>query len=209
MAASLNSLKTTAESPANDLLAWAPTFDTHHASLAEALTKARALIAEMEAGQPGRWLTITGLQGVGKTFLARQMLERSKLSNPGRHALWSPPGASGIRRDCDARPYCIWLDATRMAERMRAGEYDLPESFGTDWCLVVDDIGAARDKTDFLAEGLYRLANSRLGRWTIWTSNLSLKEIAERIDPRLASRLIRDENQIVTISAPDYALRHR
>jgi DNA replication protein DnaC len=174
-----------------------------------ALREAQLFLAEMEAGKPGRWLTLTGKQGVGKTFLARQILERSKLSNPGRVSLWSPLGASGTMQDRDRRPYCIWLDATRMAERMRGGEYDLPESFGPDWCLVVDDIGTARDRTDFLAEGLYRLANSRLGKWTVFTSNLGLQEIAERIDPRFASRLIRDENRIVTITAPDYALRRK
>jgi hypothetical protein len=43
----------------------------------------------------------------------------------------------------------------------------------------------------------------------IWTTNLTLKEISANLDPRISSRLIRDDNRIITINAPDYALRRR
>lgn len=60
-----------------------------------------------------------------------------------------------------------------------------------------------------VADALFRLANARIGRWTVWTSNLTHREISDSIDARLASRLIRDGNKGIRITAPDYALRNR
>lgn len=112
-------------------------------------------------------------------------------------------------READRRPYCIWIDATRFADRLKAGEYNLPESFSPDFCLAFDDLGASRDKTDFVPEAIYRLAASRLGKWTIWTTNFTPAEIADRLDARLASRLLRDDNVLVILKCGDYALRPR
>jgi len=155
-------------------------------------------VAEMEAGGPGRWLTITGRSGTGKTMLARQILERSRHSNPGRHASW--PGRT-------TRPACRFIDEAEFADRLRGGEYGLAQTFANDWCVVFDDLGAARDPNAFLADQVYRFCNVRLGKWTVFTSNFNLREIQDRIDERVASRLIRDRNKGVRIKAEDYALR--
>jgi DNA replication protein DnaC len=86
-------------------------------------------------------------------------------------------------------------------------QYDLPEYLAHEWLVLFDDLGAKRDGKDVLADAIMRLANQRLGKWTLWTTNLSLDEIAKRIDARVSSRLIRDENRLVTITAGDYAKR--
>lgn len=175
----------------------------------KARAAAAAFIRDMEEGKPGRWLTLIGDPGVGKTMIARQILAQSKLSNPGATGTW----ISGTR-DGDAernpRPNCVWLDASAFAKRLLTGQFDEPEYYFNDWCVVLDDLGAARDtKTGFIADAIYRFANSRLGKWTVWTSNLDLKAINDQIDPRIASRLIRDENRLLKIDARDYALTGR
>ena len=154
------------------------------------------LIEDMAAERPAYWLTFFGRAGTGKTFLARQILEESRKFNPGRHSLWVPPGNPvGTLQESQRRPYCIWIDATRFSERLKGGEYNLPESYATDWCVVFDDLGASRDKTDYVPEAIYRFAASRLGKWTVWTTNLTPDEVANRLDQWLTSRLFRDDNR--------------
>lgn len=158
----------------------------------------------MEMGVSPYWLTFLGPPGVGKTELARQILAQSKLNNPGRHSLWV--AGSGIRVEENRRPNCEWFTQSSFGDRMRGGEFDLPEYLRPDHFVAMDDLGAARDKTDFVADGLFRLADVRSHRWMVWTSNLSLPDISQRLDARISSRLIRDDNRLVTISATDYAL---
>lgn len=187
---------------------WRPDFDCYEASLARAAELAARFVRDMAAGAPQYWLTLTGEPGCGKTYLARQIFGEAKRHNPGnKSAFWF--GGTGILDERNRRPGCVWLAATEFADRLRAKEYDLPEYLAADFLVVLDDLGAARDTTAFIAEAVYRLCNVRLGRWTVFTSNLSAQAMADQIDPRVASRLIRDGNQAHRITAPDYALRKR
>jgi DNA replication protein DnaC len=206
VAAALKTSRTTAESPTSS--GWKPTLDAYHPDLVRAAEACAKFAADMEREAMPYWLTLSGPQGSGKTMLSRQLHEfAAKNCNPGRHSLWV--AGTGVYEESNRRPNCVWLEAYRMAERMRGGEFDLPEYLRPDYLVVVDDLGSARDKTDFLADGLYRLADQRSHKWMIWTTNLTLKEISANLDPRISSRLIRDDNRIITINAPDYALRRR
>jgi DNA replication protein DnaC len=73
----------------------------------------------------------------------------------------------------------------------------------------MDELGMTRDPTNFISDSIGRLVESRLGKWTVWCTNLKVGEIQERMDGRIASRLIRDENKVISIKAGDYALRQR
>jgi hypothetical protein len=161
----------------------------------------------MEARAAPYWLTFSGVPGCGKTMLSRQIYEQGRLSNPGNVELWQP--GSGVMTEDMRRPACVWMTEEGFARKLRGGDYDLPRSLLPDWLVVLDDLGTARDNTAFIADALFNLCNHRAGKWTVFSTNLKLSEIQQRIDPRVASRLIRDENQFVQISAPDYALRKR
>lgn len=195
--------------PSRSKSGWKPALDAYCPALVKAAAEAERFVAEMEEGRPGRWLSLVGDPGVGKTMLARQILAQSKQSNPGRFSTWISGPSSGDH-ERNPRPRCCWIDASQFANNLMQGEFFWPEHFFNDWCVVFDDLGAARDtKSDFIADAIYRFANTRLGRWTVWTSNLSLELIGQRIDMRVASRLIRDENITLKIVARDYALTGR
>lgn len=72
--------------------------------------------------------------------------------------------------------------------------------------VFLDEIGVVGD-TSFVAEQLYRAMESRAGKWMVMTSNLGIGDIRERIDTRVASRMIRDGNLVVEMNTLDFALR--
>lgn len=186
---------------------WHPELDAYEASLVKAGELARQFVADIAAGRPPYWLTFTGVPGCGKTMLIRQIFNAASRYNPGNASLWV--SGSGVRDESRRRPRCVWLHATEFADRLRAKEYDLPEYLAADFLVALDDLGATRDTTAFLSEAVYRLCNARIGRWTLFTSNLSAQAIADQIDPRVASRLIRDGNKAHRITSPDYAMRKK
>ncbi len=173
----------------------------------------RRFVADMGSGLPPYWLTLTGVNGTGKTMLMKQVFNKAHELNPGNPAnnpIWPPDWATSGRRRYEGgeRPYCLWLDERTLAARMRSGqEWDLAARYRHDFFLAFDELGSVRDPTNFIADALSTFCESRLRGWTMFTTNLSLQEIAERIDARVASRLIRDDNQVVQIAARDYAFR--
>ena len=194
---------------------WQPRLDAYEPSLVLALAAATRFVADMAMAHEPRWLTFAGVCGCGKTFLALQIFAQAEHHNPGnpkRNPIWPSDWATSPRTSLDGfrRPRCVWMTANQFAARMRGGDYQLPEYLAEDFLVAIDDIGAARDTTNFIADALYRLCNVRLGRWTLFTTNLTLGDIEAQIDGRVASRLIRDANSMVDIDAGDYALRpHR
>lgn len=165
-------------------------------------------VADIERGNPPYWLTFSGLPGTGKTTIARQTYVEASKHRIAATANHTPQ--IGIYDEMKRRPDRRWIDETRFAKLyLDDRQYDLPEYLAVEWIVAYDDLGAKRDGKDVLADAIYRLANQRLGKWTIWTTNFTLEEISQRIDPRVSSRLIRDNNRLITITAPDYALRKR
>lgn len=73
--------------------------------------------------------------------------------------------------------------------------------------LILDDIGAEKP-TEFVAETLYMIVNNRYNNlWpTIFTSNLSLADLAERIGDRTASR-IAEMCQVFNLAGVDRRLK--
>lgn len=131
-----------------------------------------------------RWLSLLGPSGRGKTHLA----ERIKL--------W--------RDTCGGAAFFYkWID---LVDRFRA-DHDAIARFAARCdetaIMVIDDIGSGHE-TAFANSILATIAERRLGRPTVWTSNLSLEGIAQ-IDARIASRMRRNGSEIFTFKAtPDF-----
>jgi len=168
----------------------------------------------MERGAAPYWLTLQGRFGCGKTYLMDQVFRQAKRINPGNPAnnpIWPPDWK--VRRVEHTniydgrRPYALRYDEGGLASRMRNGDYTLPRSLGDDWFVAMDELGVTRDPTNFVADAMTTFCDIRLCRWTMIATNLTLQEIAERMDARIASRILRHENKLVSIAAGDYALR--
>lgn len=173
----------------------------------EAEARAQSGLNPAERRQSGRWLTYGGVQGAGKTMFATQVFKQAAQYSPGNCALWVGGDSHRFRR----RPQVVGMEATDFADRC-GKDRGYPEYLRDDFLVWIDDIGSAdesRESMRWLATSLYRLCNARLGKWTLFTTNLSMQEIGEKIDPRVLSRLIRDRNEFVRIEAADYALRAR
>lgn len=196
------------------LSGWIPSLDAYEPTLVEARDACAIMVADMERGAPPYWLTLAGENGCGKTYLLRQVWEQAKRINPGNpknNPIWPPNWEdflqAGVNIYGDSRPYALWYDEGGLASRMRAGDHDLPRNLRGDYFVALDELGATRDPTNYISEAVGTLCDNRLGRWSVFATNLQLQEIADRMDARITSRLIRDDNKVVTIKAVDYRLR--
>lgn len=125
-----------------------------------------------------RSILLSGGVGTRKTSFAAAILRRWR-------ALGLPSGvaSTGVREFIEAPTFAA------VCRNMEHGQHTLGE-----WrrapILVLDDLGSARS-TPHLVECLLLLLSARYNRDlpTIATTNLSLPELAEVIDARLASRL--------------------
>ena len=147
-----------------------------------------------------RWLTLSACSGAGKTMLARalwrQFMEQNRFELKFNRAEQRTYGNTGMF--CDWRKFC---------DQIRSGAYELIEDLSDEWFVIIDDLGAERDTTGFIASATDRIFNSRRGKWTFITSNLTVHEIADRVDPRVASRMLRDGNQVIEVATMDFNLR--
>lgn len=157
-------------------------FDATHPECALALREARQFASRFESDSPdGRWLSLLGPSGRGKTHLAK--------------ALAAHVGAKAWR----------WM---RVLDYMRRGDFGVIDHLCDLPIVILDDIGAAYE-TELSKAKIGEIAERRIGKWTVWTSNYDLAGIAKNLDTRIASRLVRDGSRIATFKeAPDWALKN-
>lgn len=137
-----------------------------------------------------RGLYIHGEVGTGKTHMAygiyKHLKEDMKLN---AWFLNTIELMFDIKRDFDRSNY----DKVRWDEKLQ--EYR--------GVLILDDIGAEKI-TDFVLETFYLIINSRYNEMlpTIFTSNMQIGELADRIGDRTASRIV-EMCDIVHLSGAD------
>lgn len=160
--------------------------------LCRMLTAANQMCNDIASCQRPYWLSFVGKSGSGKTYLAKQIKRAAQSLLPHHPELIYPV------------EFVSWA---KLLDRLRDGEYYRIRDIEDANFIVLDDIGTEGDKTGFALEKLYRCIVAREEKWMVLTSNLDLEEIADQLDTRISSRLIRDRNVTVHIQTQDYALR--
>ena len=103
----------------------------------------------------------------------------------------------------------VWCDWPEKADRLRPPQSDDTHVERRAWLLILDDVGAEHDPSGFVAAKLSALGNARLGKWTVITSNYTLEAFCRCVDQRIASRMIRDRNEVREVNTVDFCLRNR
>lgn len=148
------------------------------------------------------WLVLLGTSGAGKTHLARRVFQwwqdagQFYVTTEGRGAINSRRGQ--------------FVNWSKLIDECRGGDFSRITDICSEQLLVLDDIGAGADARGWMIDKLYHILENRLqGRKaTLITANLSLEQIADGYDARIASRLIRTGREnVVDVAVPDYKLR--
>lgn len=167
------------------------------------LAAAHRFCEDMLNGHKPRWLTFLGISGIGKTFLS-EMIWRF-FQEQGQ---WykHPTGANLVHY---GRKIHWPIVVDRMKPPHSTG-YSTCDDLKTAWFAIIDDIGSEHDPSKNGSQQLCQICSMRLrdeNRWTVFSSNKSLGQIESDMDRRIASRLVRDGNEVLTIDTMDYSLR--
>ena len=155
---------------------------------------------DVMSGSAPRWLSLLGSCGVGKTHCAKHVFRW--LHGTGRLG-WQGWGAVGCPWEYD--PYLVhW--PTHL-QKLRNGKASLRHNDMFRWpFLVIDEVTPDSDKWGPAANALVNLLSARDGRWVMLTSNMSFEDL-EKLDPRIASRLIRGGSEVATVKTRDFSTR--
>ncbi|WP_081457653.1 ATP-binding protein [Alkalihalophilus pseudofirmus] len=76
-------------------------------------------------------------------------------------------------------------------------------------CVVLDDVGAehGRDPSSWATSKLFEIIDSRIGKHTIYTTNLGGKALQDKVGARNFSRMMQ-KTKVIAISGPDHRLSH-
>ena len=168
------------------------------------LDSADAFIKALSSDKP-YMLSFLGNSGTGKTMLAKAIYAHAIEFNrhykttisDGDHVI---PGITQVREIY----FKTMGDITQTIFDQQRYQFQYCMDA---WLLVIDDFGTEFDKSGYVLSKLLELINARLGKWTVITSNLTLNQIANDVDPRIASRLVRDGGRVVDCSTQDFGLR--
>lgn len=156
------------------------------------------LASEMVADATPRWLSLLGTSGIGKTMLAKRINRVFRREMDGTIA-----SASEVEIRRRRGGFVTWR---AVAGALRDGEYRWMDDLCGDWFVCLDDIGSEY-ATAFTNAKLFEFLSRRERKWTVITGNLSLEQISDTLDARIASRMLRHGNIVVDVNAPDYNLR--
>ncbi len=180
-------------------------FEAYHPALRTILPSVQRFCSDVLRNRQPYWLTLLGPSGVGKTLILKQALSLLHSGGDG----WP------IRK--------YHADGTLKSEHGGTCEHCIPAEDLDDYraalawsrldCVYVEDIGSGagleKGSGAVIKSRITELLQLRTGKWTMLDANLSRAEIAEKIDPRIASRLKRDGSVLIEIpgDVPDYSDR--
>ena len=162
----------------------------HSEEIKNALRAAHAFLEAFEAGDP-IWISLLGGSGVGKTHLSKEILQSVKLQKVRKRC---PNSASGWRETQQKKQFFEWR---YIVDKIRKGDWGIIDYVCDEVdLLVIDDLGTSYD-SELTKTKLSEIANRRLGKATIFTSNLYPEQISEQIDQRVASRMYRNGSKVI------------
>lgn len=173
-------------------------------TLEKMLHETRRFCSEMLTNQQPRWLSLLGLAGTGKTHLAKQITRFFKEQMEDR---FIPNQNLDRTRHRMRGGFLSWR---KVCERLREGDYGIQDAIEQDYFVVLDDIGSEyKSKSDFTTSKLDQFIDARLGKWTVITANLTLEQISDLMDVRIASRMLRGGSVAVGVKTLDYSIRSK
>jgi chromosomal replication initiation ATPase DnaA len=153
-------------------------------------------LEDFRDGKQPRWLSLLGSSGSGKTHLAKTVW---KIYRHDRNLFRASVENGEIVYPGE------WCDWPRLAGDLQSNSgYSELEELASAKLIIVDEIGADRDKHGHVRDCLARLLSTRVGKWTLITSNMSLTAIRDKMDSRIASRMLRDGSVVVDVEVPDF-----
>jgi chromosomal replication initiation ATPase DnaA len=179
-------------------------FKVYHPALHPVFHAAQAFCSAALAGGPPRWLTLLGPSGVGKTHLLKQVLRFLRQHwRMQVKTVWPDGTRSGRTRQFAHLIPALHLDTYQAAREYAAFDLVYLEDLGSGAGLGEKGSGAV------LRSRIAELLQLRSHKWTLACANLSRAEIAQHLDPRIASRLGRDASVFLEIPAdvPDFEER--
>lgn len=170
--------------------------------LVKALEQAKLFCEDMaSADKPGRWLTLLGPSGTGKTMLTRCINRFYQKLLDGMPDERETPNFKPIRRG----GFKSWLG---IVNDLLAGDFSGLRDLKEDWFICLDDIGVEYSSNrDLATTKLFDIMNSRIGKFTVFTANITLEDIGAKLDVRISSRLLRDKSSVVNVDCEDFNLR--
>lgn len=179
--------------------------DFGEAQLSDLRTFACFFALAIQAAEQPHWLSMLGATGNGKTHLAKLLYRVAKSRTPPASIV---PGRVKYPWETlidGAR--CQFIDWRTFCGKLLDKQWHLLDEVCDAWFVVLDDIGTEHDPSGVLKNALDRILNSRIGMWTVITSNLFYDQIAEKLDVRIASRMRRCGSVVVETNATDFVLR--
>lgn len=140
-----------------------------------------------------RWLSLVGNSGTGKTFLAEKVYQSARCN----------PDLTTHRELINPVLKVFW---PKLLSQLRDGDYYRIRDLTDANFVFIDEIAVEHDPSGFGKDKLCELLSSRVNKWTILTSNLTLEKLAQ-IDTRISSRMIRGGSVVVETNAIDFYLR--
>ncbi|MDE2105334.1 MAG: hypothetical protein KGL39_49365 [Patescibacteria group bacterium] len=180
-------------------------FNDYEHSLVTAKVLCKKFVDDVKAHpwSGGYCLSLCGKSGTGKTMLAEIVLSALGLNGWGNCD--EIPEALIAGALCKFTTHLFYMP--KISDQFKALRFGSIEEMIDQRFAVLDDIGADYDPSKITASKVDRVLRERKGKWTLVTFNLPLSEIAAKIDSRVASFIIRDDNRFVQIVADDYAKR--
>ncbi len=159
-------------------------------------------MAELIANKSPRWISLLGSSGTGKTHLAVKVYDYFRKNHKVYQGRADPAYDIIVSKCHDIGFY----KSSHIACSLRNGDYSVMTELKNAHFVVIDDFAGEMD-SQFMSSKWFEIFDLRMGKWTVITANHVLQNISEQMDSRIASRLIRDNNQVIDCCTNDYGFR--